>query len=240
MSIIKVRKLVKRYGVVALGVLAGLFAHQPAYAIQAGAGITVANGEIALVTPVAVANGGTGLTIATEDATVVGNGSAWAAKVLPSCSGATQALSYDSSANAFGCTAITATSVNSVLVFASETKIDLNSAGTATAYLGLGGRVSTTETDVTVPISAATLGNLRCVASSAVGGTSLTVTLGLGACTGGMSYGSLLVTPSAANTAVSYTSTTTATTANQCVALKVVASGDTNPVFVSCTLDRTA
>lgn len=51
-----------------------------------------------------VANGGTNLTAATDDNTMVGNGTTWQAKALPSCSNATTSkLLYDTSSNAFSC-----------------------------------------------------------------------------------------------------------------------------------------
>lgn len=209
-----------------------------AHAITAGTGITTTNGVISLVSPVVVANGGTGLTAAADDATVVGNGTAWVSATLPTCSGATNALSYNISTNAFGCNTITGgAAVNPVLDFASETKIDLNG---STIYLGLGGGVSATENDVLVPISAATLNNLRCRSSVAPGGTSLTVTFGTGACTGAMTYGtSSVVLPATTDTTAADTDAQTVT-AGQCIALKVVAVGDTSAAFVTCTIDKTA
>ena len=54
-----------------------------------------------------VGNGGTGVTSATDDAVLVGNGTALQSKVLTTCSAADSALTYDTSANAFGCNTIT-------------------------------------------------------------------------------------------------------------------------------------
>lgn len=51
-----------------------------------------------------VGNGGTGQTAATQDATLVGNGTAYVATVLPSCSdGTNDKLLYNSTTNAFSC-----------------------------------------------------------------------------------------------------------------------------------------
>lgn len=129
---------------------------------------------------------------------------------------------------------------SSILSFASETVID--SASTTTYYMGLGGKVSTSEADVISPVSAATIGNLRCYASGTVGGTSLVITTGVGACTAGLTYTS---SPTVTVTGTTMTSQVDLTnpigpTANQCIALKLVATGDTNPVYINCTMDRTA
>jgi len=55
-------------------------------------------------TTIGYAYGGTGLTTATDDNLMVGNGSAWQSKALPSCStAATSKLLYDTATNAFSC-----------------------------------------------------------------------------------------------------------------------------------------
>jgi hypothetical protein len=52
----------------------------------------------------AVANGGTNLSAATDDDTMVGNGTTWESKALPSCSNATTSkLLYNSSTNTWSC-----------------------------------------------------------------------------------------------------------------------------------------
>lgn len=52
----------------------------------------------------ALANGGTGLTAASDDNVMVGSGAAWESKALPSCSNATTSkLLYNSTTNAFSC-----------------------------------------------------------------------------------------------------------------------------------------
>lgn len=50
-----------------------------------------------------VANGGTNLTSATDDAAVVGNGTTWQAVAIPNCGSSTQALAYSTSTNSFSC-----------------------------------------------------------------------------------------------------------------------------------------
>src|SRR5581483_6160791 len=53
---------------------------------------------------VATGNGGTGLTSAADDNVLIGNGSVWQSKVLPSCSNPTSSkLLYDTATNAFSC-----------------------------------------------------------------------------------------------------------------------------------------
>lgn len=52
------------------------------------------------------ANGGTGLSSASDDTVMVSNGSAWQAKTLTDCDAATSAVTYDTTANAFGCNTI--------------------------------------------------------------------------------------------------------------------------------------
>lgn len=56
-----------------------------------------------LPAPIPVANGGTNLTAAAQDATIVGNATTWVSTVLPSCSATTSALRYNTSTNAFSC-----------------------------------------------------------------------------------------------------------------------------------------
>lgn len=51
-------------------------------------------------------NGGLGITAVTDDTTVVASGAAWVSTALPSCSGATNALAYNTSTNAFSCNTI--------------------------------------------------------------------------------------------------------------------------------------
>lgn len=59
-------------------------------------------------TAIAFAQGGTGLTTALDDTTLVSNGSAWVASALPNCTAATTALQYATASNAFSCGTISA------------------------------------------------------------------------------------------------------------------------------------
>lgn len=65
---------------------------------------SVSAGGGGLTSPVGLADGGTGLTSASDDTTIVSNGSAWQAKALPNCpdTGGNH-VNYDPSTNAFSC-----------------------------------------------------------------------------------------------------------------------------------------
>lgn len=68
-----------------------------------GSGLTALDaGDISAGT-LAVARGGTNLTAAAQDATIVGNATTWVSTTLPSCSGTSGALLYNTSTNAFSC-----------------------------------------------------------------------------------------------------------------------------------------
>lgn len=59
----------------------------------------------------AVSRGGTNLTTSADDNVMVGNGTTWETKAVPSCSGSTNALAYNTSTNAYACNTIAAGSV---------------------------------------------------------------------------------------------------------------------------------
>lgn len=88
-----------------IGLLAGTALSLGVLAQVSGGGV---EGRPTITVPVTVANGGTGLTTATDDATMVGNGTLWQAKVLPNCGDATHALAYATAGNTFSCQAISA------------------------------------------------------------------------------------------------------------------------------------
>lgn len=82
--------------------------------ISGGVGVAPAWGKIALTTHVSgtlpMANGGTGLAAAADDATIVGSGAAWVSTGIPNC--ATGPLAYATATNAFSCsTTMSAASV---------------------------------------------------------------------------------------------------------------------------------
>lgn len=184
----------------------------------------------------AVASGGTNLTSAADDNVMVGNATTWQSKALTTCTGAGKAVTYDAATNTFGCNTITA-GANPPLTFSSETKIP---AGSTTVYMGLGGRLSATEADVIAPVSASTFMNLRCYSSGTTGGSGVAVSVGTGACTAGLTYTSTPTVTPTSTTAVADTSNSATTTANQCVALKLVPASTTTATFINCTLERTA
>lgn len=80
----------------------------------------------------AVSRGGTNLTAEADDNTIVGNGTTWETRAIGSCSGASNALTYNTTTNAYGCntisggsgpTTITASSDASDAVIATLTAI---------------------------------------------------------------------------------------------------------------------
>lgn len=212
-----------------------LFSAQPALAIEGTSPIVVQNGAISLDT-VPVGDGGTGLTSATDDTVMVGNGSAFELKALTNCNGSTDAVSYNTSNNTFGCNTISAGStIYPELSFNAETKLDQNG---DTLYIGVGGKVSSTKANVVVPIGAGTLANLRCRASGTVGGTSLVATLHKGTC--GSESATLTTVSISGTLVVSDTSNSASISAGDCVVLELVATGNTNAVHVSCSIQKTA
>jgi len=195
---------------------------------------------------VGIANGGTGQTgataafnaldpLTTKGDIVVHNGTN---SVRLAASGSNGDVLTVDSAQAEGIKwAAPAGTINGVLTFTGETKIPT---GSGTFYIGLGGRLSDAEADVRSPIDAASLKNLRCYANASTGGTGITVTLGVGACTGALTYTSTPAVTVTSTTAVAETSTTAQPTAGQCVALKAVAASTTTSTFVNCNIAKTA
>lgn len=125
--------------------------------------------------------------------------------------------------------------IKAIIAATSETKIAL---GSTTAYMSIGGSVSTTEGDVRTPINAGTVGDLRCAASGTLGGSGIAVTAGVGSCTGSPAtdYTDGLTVTVTGTTAASDTSDTMTVTAAQCVVLKLVPSSTTAAHFVNCSM----
>jgi hypothetical protein len=98
-----------------------------------------------------VANGGTNLTAAADDNVMVGNGTAWQSKALTSCSGASSALTYNTSTNAWGC--------NTISGSGTVTSVDVSGASTGLTFSG--GPVTTSGT--------ITLGGTLAVANGGTG-----------------------------------------------------------------------
>lgn len=219
-----------------------------ALALSAGNGITLSNGSIAvdqsyahslntsgtaagLSATLAVASGGTNLTSASDDNLMVGNGTTWQSKALTDCPSG--GISYTASSNTFGCTAV-GSAINPMIVFASETKI---ASGSTTVYMGVGGRLSTTEADVITPVGAHRFKNLRVYASGTTGGSGIAVTVGAGACTGGLTYTSTPTATVTSTTQVADTSNSVTPSAGQCIALKLVPATTTTATFVNASLE---
>lgn len=99
-------------GTVPLARLAGITGTQ----LAAGAAIAYSQLSLAgaidlstdtTATALPFAKGGTGLTAAADDTVLVSSGSAWVAKAIGDCVGATDALRYTAATNAFSCGTIT-------------------------------------------------------------------------------------------------------------------------------------
>jgi fibronectin-binding autotransporter adhesin len=96
---------------------------------------------------IAVVDGGTNLTVATDDTVMVGNGTTWIAASLPSCSHATNSkLLYDNTANVFSCgtdqsagggttfdTIGSGTNTTAAMVLGTGSSLAVTGTGTATA-----------------------------------------------------------------------------------------------------------
>lgn len=75
--------------------------------LDSGSGASkIVNNNQGATTPVATVDGGTGLSAATDDNVMVGNGTVWQSKALTTCTGTGKAVTYDASTNAFGCNTI--------------------------------------------------------------------------------------------------------------------------------------
>jgi hypothetical protein len=184
------------------------------------------------------ANGGTGLSAATDDNVLVGNGTVWQSKALTTCTGAGKAVTYDASANTFGCNTIT-TGVQSPIGFGTLGTI---TQGT-TLFMGIGtGNVSATENDVETPFNAHTLQNIQCSVSAAPAGSdTIITTLGVGTCGAALTYTTKpTCTITGAATTCNSSANTAAPTAGQCVAAKAVSSATAATSIESCTIDVVA
>lgn len=186
-----------------------------------------------------IANGGTNLSAASDDNVMVGNGTTWQSKALTTCTGAGKAVTYDASANTFGCNTITA-GVQAPLAMSTLGSI---TQGT-TLYMGIGtGNVSTTDVDVGVPFNAHTLQNLQCYSSAAPAGSdTFTFTSGKGTCGSALTYTGSPATCaiSAAGKTCSDVTNPVALTTGQCAAVKAVASATAATAILNCTIDVTA
>lgn len=209
------------------------------WALSGGTNITCVNGTCSLSGTVAVANGGTGVTTATDDNVLIGNGSVNQSKAIPSCSGASSALTYNVSTNTVGCNTL---STGAVPIVTFSAGMDLTTS--QTVFISPGGEIDQTEAVVTMPMPAGTFANLRCL-NAAIQGTSNNVVVTVRSGTAGSvsdSTTTCTITGSAsANQACSDTSNTVTTTAGQVLTLKIVTPGTlTANARVNCSLERTA
>jgi hypothetical protein len=114
-----------------------------------GSGFTASN--VALASEVSgtlpIANGGTNLTAAVDDNVMVGNGTTWQSKGLTDCAGATNAVTYSTATNNFGCNTIaggggtpagsnTQVQFNSSGSFGADSNFTYSNSGTRTITLG--------------------------------------------------------------------------------------------------------
>lgn len=183
-----------------------------AYALDAGSGITLSNGTVAL-----------NETLSDDCSPASGD-----------------AIKWTNSTGVLSCEAISVTvtdPVTSVYSLASETPIDL--ASSATIYIGPGGRVSTDFRKVGVPVTDGTYGNLRCAASADPAGTALQANFVTAACdTESPSANATLQIDDLTTTGQADTSGTVSVTANHCVGVILTDSGDTGETFVKCSFER--
>lgn len=189
-----------------------------------------------------LANGG-GLTTATDDAVVVGNGTILESKVLTNCTGAGKAVTYATASNTFGCNTITS---GAAVTMGFGTGMDL--AINTTVFAGLGGAVDASEAKVQAAVPAATWGNVRCVSAAIQGaGASHDVTVNgrAGACGSQVASGApgnqvCTITGSAsANQTCAETTNIITTTAGQCLNYSIISqSAVTNTTQVGCIVER--
>jgi hypothetical protein len=91
-----------------------------------------------------VARGGTNLTASADDNLMVGNGTTWETKALTDCDTSSSAVTYDSTANAFGCNSISGSGGSGGSVFGTPISVATTSVITAqsvasTAYSNVSG-----------------------------------------------------------------------------------------------------
>lgn len=214
-----------------------------AWALSGGTGVAMKNGQIGLTD----GSGGiaTGLPEAAytllggaaEGDIFVVNGSS---QVVPLTKGSDNYILKMNGSNPGWEAETSADYSKSTLVFTSETKIDLAD-NTTPVFIGLGGRVSSTESDVATPIDAGKFTNLYCRSNVTLNTTNgVTVTLRIGAC--GSEADTTVLKDVIGTAAVGYTGTAVAATAGQCISLSAVRKTSGNPVagYINCTLQKTA
>lgn len=213
-------------------------------ALTGSANISVSGGVVSLTGTISIENGGTNnpsLPV-TDGVVVYMDGSKQATTGLGSSG---QCLkSNGGGAPTFAACATTDTNTVPPLVFGTTTVLP---AGVQN-YFVWPGTMDTSEEAVAAPIEAGSYSNLRC-RSSAIQGASndVTVTLRAGSCgttaLSSMTDSSLVctLTGSATNRVTCNSTATFSPTIGQCVSAKVsTPAALTNPISVSCTMERTA
>jgi hypothetical protein len=215
-----------------------------AWALSGSTNISLSNGTISITGTIPVENGGTGLASIPDDSIWIGTGAdtntVVAGVAINNCTGGSSALTYATASNSFSCLTGISQEAYPVLTFTSETKIDLAD-NTTPVYMGLGGRVSSTEGDVAVPISAGSFTNLYCRASGTLNGSNgVTVTVRIGDC-GSEADTAATLDVINISSATPYTGSAVTATAGQCMTLSMVrkTSGDPTAYFINCTLAKT-
>jgi len=206
-----------------------------ALAQEGGTNVTVQNGEVSLSGTVAAANGGTGQSTPTADSVLVGDGSLWNKKTLPSCSGATNALAYNTTTDAFSCNTISGGGTVTYSV-TSSIQFKIGISGISTIYMNpKTGDISETEELVSEASWGQTFTNFKCLLNQSDSNT--TVQMGDGACSGALTYsGNLsLGTSWTADTWTSEDTDTEAVTDEHCYAIKISTTGNmSNPTILRC------
>ena len=209
-----------------------------AWALEGSTNIDVSNGVVSLTGSVPIANGGTAQTSIADAEVLVGDGSGFAKLTIPDCDAANEALNFtDGVSNSFTCATISAgTAVYSEVVLSTETAIDLNN---NSIYVGLNGKVSSTENNLQIPLNAGTYSNLGCTLSASAGGT-ITVEFGVGTCGSALTYGANLSQSLTGTGAPTFDTDNQAVTSGQCVALKASSTTDVSSVHISCSVQKTS
>lgn len=187
-----------------------------------------------------VANGGLNLSASADDNVPVGNGTTWQSKALTDCDGPTNAVTYDTATNVWGCNTISGgTTIPSRFCFSTVGTI---SAG-QTVHMSAGTTVDASQGRAqNIMPSNATLENLRCTSSVAPGGAeTITITMGDGTCTGALtdSTGQVCTLSASGRTCVE-AGASEAVTAGACYSFKAVASAGAAESVVSCCTEATS
>lgn len=189
----------------------------------------------------AVANGGHGAAPASDDQVFVSSSTtAGAWKTLTDCDGPTNAVTYDTATNAWGCNTISGGATI-------PSRFCMSTVGTISAgqtvYMSDGTTIDAAEGRAqNIMPSNATLENLRCTSSVAPGGSeTITITMGDGTCTGSLtdSTGQICTISTTGRTCVE-AGASEAVTAGACFRWKAVASAGAAESVVSCCSEATS